>query len=626
MTDYEGYLRDEGDEYADVGPRRSSGGHQLPEEKELKALKNAILTELIDAETQRVDFVQMVEQAWRDYGMNPYRSEELPMADMVVNRVPITKARVDQMHSSMFATLNTDPFATAEVDGGQAGDTAHHASLALSQELRDMEFPNTLSTMLLATGVTGTGVLKDGVVGDHLDPDTISIQDLILSPHAPRTLEQCTMVAHRFYEPLRWVRDQAIAGLFHRESVRKLSGSTAWGANDGGAVERETLNLSDDSGWMSRETSRVEMLEVYIRVRPKITEASEMWRVTCARQGSQDITVLRAELWSDGFPFTLVRIHRNGNVVYGQGFPNTLKDIQYSADMISSAAMEADFMSTAPLWEVDEMSPAGKMLKARMQQRGGAVRPRPGEIFWRKGTGEAVRAIHINPSPPAIDARLNRLESYANVATIPVVPMQTYRSATEHRFAQANVSAKENMMLQTLRADLSRYIKRCAMLYRKYIAEPHSAGTFMVQHGSVQFGPVQDEHWNALRWSPRGMTSQADQMLQMQATQETMMISDDYWGKLPAAMQMGEQAVMALWESRRMRLEALGVQEWQKIIGDSPKRDPRVTEMGPDAMVAGQTLLGTAQGGQQQQMGQMGPDMRQSDGAQTSVPGMEGIN
>lgn len=626
--DYENHLRAEGVHYTDLDPvPASSGGHQLPDAKQLKMLQAAIRTELTDAEASRADYVTGIETAWRDYGMNPYDPSELPMADMVVTRVPLTKARVDQAHTALFAALNVDPFAQAEVDGGEAGDTAHHASLAVSQELRDMEFPNTLSTALLAAVVAGTAVLKDGVSGDRLDPDTISIQDLILSPHAPRALEQCTMVAHRFYEPLRWVRDQAIAGLFDKDKVKTLSGNAAWQAGDGGTVEREALNLPDGDTNAGGETGRVEMLEVYIRVRPRITEASEMWRCTCARQGGSDVVILRAELWSDGFPFTLLRIQRSGNVVYGTGFPNTLKDTQYAADMISSAAMEADFMSTAPLWEFDEMSSAGKAMKARIQQRGGAVRPRPGEIFFRKGTGEAVRAIHINPAPPAIDARLNRLESYANVATIPVVPMQTYRSATEHRFAQANVSAKENMMLQTLRADLSRFLRRCARLYRKYIAEPHSSGTFMVQHGSTQYGPIQDQHWDALRWSPRGMTSQADQMLRMQATQEAMMIVDDFWGKLPAAAQVSEQAVLALWESRRMRFEALGVQEWQKLIGDSPKRDPRVVDLGPDAIMAGQTLMGLAQGGQQQmQPGQGGPDMRQSDGAQTSVPGMEGIN
>lgn len=648
MTDgpraWEGLLKRDGVRYEDyeLAPRRRAQQRGiLPNETTVKRLTNAINTELQDSEGQRQEFVQLVDTWWRDYGMNPYDASELPMADMTVVRVPLTKSRVDQAHGALFQALNLEPFAAADVDNGESGELAHHASLALSQQLRDAEFPNTLSSALLAAVVTGTGVLKDGVTDDvngpRLAPDTLSIKDLILSPHAPRDLEQCTMIAHAYREPLRWVRDQAIAGLFDADAVKKVSPNTGWDVNDGGSVEREALHLPDADGWLHGETARVNLLEVYIRVRERETAETVLWRCICAREAGASVVVLRAEEWHDGFPFTLLRVTQTTNTVYGTGFPNVLKETQYAADMLQSAAMEADFASTAPYWEVDEMSSAGKLLQARAKQRGGAVRPRPGEIFWRRGTQEAVRPIHINPTPPAIDARLNRFEQYANTATIPVVPMQTYRSATEHRFAQANVSAKEGMMLGAIRADLSRFLTRNARLYLKYVAQPYSGETSIISHGSTGF-LTRHLHWNALRWTPRGMTTQADQMLRMQATQEAMMIVDDYWQKLPMYKQLGDPAVSALYESRRMRLEALGVQEWTNLLGESPHRDPRVITDTPEAMQASQLLLGLGQGGQMPPMmggpnpaalpGPGGQVTRESDGAPTVPPGLDmgGLN
>ncbi|KQR22873.1 hypothetical protein [Deinococcus sp. Leaf326] len=614
---------DEGQDYPELRPglRPARSGKALPDDDTVKRLRLAITPEVLDAESARAGLVALAKQARRDFRMEPYDPADLPMADMTVIRTPLTMSRVNQAHASLFGALNVEPFASAEVDGGEAGDVAHHAALALSQELRDVSFPNTLSSALLDTVITGTGVLRDGVVDGRLDPDVVSIEDLLLSPHAPRNIEQCTMVAQQFTEPLRWVRDQALAGVYDLEAVKKLGSGASWATQDGAEVEKENLWLSQNEGWASRESANVDLLEVYIRVRPRPNEESEMWRVVCARQAQTDILPLRAERWGDGFPFTLLRIDRSSNVAYGVGFPNTLKDIQFANDMLNSAAAEADFAATAPMWEMDEMSSAGKLFKARAQQRGGAVRPRPGEIFWRRGTAEAVRAIHINPTPPAITQRMNQNEQYANVASITMTPMQTYRSATEHRLAQEGRSGKENMMLQQLREDLSVFLRRNAGIYRKYIARPFSDQSFTVQHGSTEYFITQPQ-WDALRWAPRGMTSQADQMLRMQASQEAMMIVDDYWQKLAPYSRLGQPAVVALYESRRMRLEALGVQEWVKLLGESPQRDPNVIPTGENAMVTSQMLLGMnpqAQG--QQGMGMSMNEPVRGDGTVTSVPG-----
>lgn len=594
------------------------GDSALPPERTVKRLAAHINAELLTAETDRKEMVDLVKQARRDYRKEPYDPAELPMPDMTVQRTPLTESRVNQAVGSLLAALNVVPFVTAEVDTGGPGEVAHHAALTLSQELRDVDFPNLLETALNETVVTGTGVLKDGVTDDRLSPDVVPIEDLILSPHSPRSIEQCTMVAQRYFEPLRWVRDQAIAGIFSKDAVKTLSGTLSWGTDDGGEVEREQHGIPHGDASMGRETARVEMLEVYIRIRPRPNAETEMWRCVCARQGGQDVTVLRAEPWFDGFPYTLLRVQRNTTLVYGNGFPNTLRDTQYASDMINSAALEADFLSAGPMFEVDENSPTGKLFKAMAQQKGGAIRPRPGMIFWRRGSAEAIKPIHFTPSPPQLDARLNRLEQYANVATIPVVPMQTYRSATEHRFAQSNVSAKENMMLNALRADLSRFITRCARAYRKYIATPHSRDSFLIQHGTEQYGPVFDREWNALRWTPRGMTSQSDQMFRLQSTQEVITLVEMFWSKLPAFTQIGQAAVQAHWKAFQMRLEALGIQEWQELIGDSPIRDPRVTDLGENAMQAGQMLMQGQSG-----MNPMQQPTRDSDGAITAAPGQE---
>lgn len=619
MSDYGDWMAREGEAY-DAPMTRPRGNAALPPEKTVDRLAYLINAELLAAESDRQGFVEQVQQARRDYRKEPYKPEELPMADLMVQRVPLTESRVDQAVGALMSALNVTPFVAAEVDGGGPGEVAHHGALSLSQELQDVQFANLLETALTETVVTGTGVLKDGVQGDRLAPDVVPIEDLILSPHSPRDIEQCTMTAQRYYEPLRWVRDQALAGVFDVDAVKKLSGTLSWAQGDGGEVEREALNLPAGDSSMTRETARVELMEVYIRVRPRPTSETEMWRCVVARQGGAGVTVLRAEPWTDGFPYTLLRVKRNSTVVYGNGFPNTLKDTQFAADMINSAALEADFLAAGPMFEVDEMSPTGKLFKAMSQKEGGAIRPRPGQIFWRRGSQEAIRAIHFNPAPPQLDARLNRLEQYANVSTIPVVPMQTYRSATEHRFAQANVSGKENMMLGSLRADLSRFLTRCARAYRKYIATPYSDQQFLIQHGGQQYGPVKDSEWNALRWVPRGMTSQADQMLRMQATQEVLILVEMFWSKLPAFQQIGEVAVQAHWKAYQMRLEALGIQEWQELIGDSPKRDPRLTDLGENAMQAGQMLM---QSGPMQQNPMQQPT-RESDGAVTAAPNQTG--
>lgn len=617
------HLREEGVRYTEVDlqPNRRGQTGALPDKATVKALSNAVQVEFNESHAARQDWVVEINNAWRDYDLTSYDPEQVQLAEMDVVRRPLTRSRCEQARTSLFASLALEPFATAEVDDGEPGEVAHHSGLALSEQLRNAEWPNTLSDVLLGAVVAGTGVIKDKVVEGHsrtrrIDAESVDVRDLYLSPHNVRDLEQCTMIAHRFYEPARWVRDMALMGIFDVDAAKDVAGKSARDLDDGGSTDRLSQGLYDNDGVGSEESGTVELLEAFIRWRRKPDEEAQMWRVTCVREGFR---VLRADKWEDGFPFTLVRVLRSGTTVWGKGFPNILRDSQYAGDMLWSASLEGDMLAVAPFFEVDEMSPAGKMLKARQAKAGGAVRVRPGDIWFRRGQTEAIRPIHMNPTPTQVDARLNRLEQDANTATFPVEPMQTYRSATEHRLAQGGVSAKEGNMLRMLVTDMSRFLGRCAKQYRRYVAIPYSPGLFQIQHGSSLY-QVTQEAWEALRWAPRGTTSQADQQLMMTSSAEAIQLVQNYWGLLPQINQAGGMPAATAWyEAHRMRLETLGIQEWRTLLGENPKRDPALVQTDPNAVAAGQQMMGI----QPMQQGGQDPSqmMRQSDGAPTNMPG-----
>lgn len=618
----------------------------LPDKNTLTGLLFAIQAELQSSETDRREHMEGVKAGWDIYNLRAYEPEEMLLSDSQPITLPTTRARVDYAHGSLYGALAVTPFFQADVGDGQDGTVGIHAQAAIGEELDRCEFENALDVVLRGSLVGTIGFFKptvvDGEDGPRLDVDAIDIRDLYLSPHNVRDLQQCTMIAHAYTETLGWCRDQAVNGVFSMDAVRQVNAHHSGDRLDGGGSERPLQGLSDSDSTLSDESRKVQIHEVYIKYRPRVKpdqpiaqnartwEASRMWRVFLNKDSN---TILAAQEWDDGFPFLPLRHQRGQTTIYAPSFPNIMRDIQWANDMLMSASIEADRMGVAPIWEVEVNSLAMEWLKKRREDAGGAaVRPVPGDVIPRRGAGEQMKAIYQQPTPPQIDARMNRLEQLANLATIAILPAQTYRSATEHRYAMAGVTAKEAQMLKVLRADLARlgeYIKR---LYWKYLAQPTlsnpETGAEMknVFHGTLAY-EVSAVSWGMIRLTPRGMTTASDQMMVMQATQEALMLCAQFLPQKP----MFEQAGLwpNVWYALSRRLDALGIQDWESYIGPNPQADPNETELDPAAqerklqasMMLMQANNPTGGGGMAQMLPGADGGMRASDGAPTVPPG-----
>lgn len=633
-------------EDVDLRPTTPQPGDALPDRKTVKALRETITREFQRSEADRREHMKRVDDAWRTYDMQKYSPEEMLLPEQESIRVPLTLSRVDQAHGSLYGALAVRPFAKAEVGEGQDGTVAIHAEAALGEELDRCEFENALDVALRGSLVGTAGFLKAVMVEDEeeageyrLDVDAVDIRELYLSPHEVRNLEQCTMIAHRYTtETWGWVWDNVLDGVFDRKAAERVGGSRGTDGTDAGATEREALGLTASTGIGGDDSRQVDMLEVYIRFRPAPDARRKWWRVFM-EYGSKEI--LRAEPWTDGQPFTAIRHARGQTTMYARSFANILKDLQWASDQLFSASIEADRMGVAPTWKVNVLSPAMEWLENRQDERGVTVRPLPGDVIPTRGGENELVPMYMQPTPPQIDSRMNRLEQLANIATIPVVPMQTYRSATEHRYAQANVSGKEQQMLKVMRADLSRFLEYIKRLHWKYRAVPLTEDTRQVIHGTQAYTTTAQQ-WGMLKLTPRGMTTAADQMLTMQASQEALGLVMQILPQKPMMEQAGIWGYV--WEALRARLDALGIEDWEKYIGPSPTTDPNLEELDPivaQRKAQASMMLMAAQqnaANMMQQQGGMQPgglpgpqgEAVRGDGAPTVPPGgapmPEGLN
>lgn len=622
----------------------------LPSEKVVKGLTNAIRAELLGSESDRAEHMTRVTEGWDIYNLRAYEPEEMLLAEQQSLTLPTVRARVDQAHGGLYAALALSPFYQADVTDGADGTPAIHAQAAIGEELDRCEFENALDINLRSSLVGTIGYFKSTTVQDErgqtrLDVEAVDPRDLYLSPHNVRDTQQCNLMAHAYTETLGWIRDQALYGTFDMAAVRKLSAGHVGTADDGGGSERAQQGLPDGDSLASDDSQKVEILECYIKYRPRINpdepldpnaktwKPSEMWRVFLDRK---NWVILRAEEWEDGFPFHPLRHQRGQTTIYAPSFPTVLKDIQWASDMLMSASIEADRMGVAPVWQVPVNSLAMEFLKSRQDESGGrAVRPVAGDVIPVRTAMDEMKPIYFPPTPPQIGERLNRLEQLASLATVTVQPMQTFRTATEHRYAMSSVSAKEQQMLKVLRADLSRlgeYLKR---LYWKYVARAtysDMTGQELKQivHGTTGY-TMNAQTWGMIRLTPRGMSTAGDQMLAMQASQEALALTAQFLPQKP----MFEQAGLwpFVWYALSRRLDALGIQDWEKYIGPNPATDPAEVELDPSAqqrkMQASMMLMqanNPAGGaGVMQAMnglpGADGGDVRASDGAPTTIPG-----
>lgn len=639
--EFTAHLRAEGVRFEDfelTDPEPVEGA-ALPDKKTVDRLREALTRELRASEAARSPHMEQVADAWAAHDMTPYAADQLLMPEMEGVRTPLTRSRVDQAHGSLYGALAIRPFFKSDVPEGQDNTVGLWAEAALDEELERAEFENALDVALRGSLVGTAGFLKATVVSDEdepnryrLDVEAVDIRDIYLSPHEVRNLEQCNLIAHRYNtETWGWAHDNALNGVFDRKAVDAIRSSSAvpdW--TDGGGTERAALGLDTGRGGETDESRQLDLLEAWIRFRPTEDSPREWWRVF-AEYGTK--TILRAERWHDEQPFTALRHQRGQTTMYAPSFANVLRDMQWASDMLMSASIEADRMGISPTWKVQITSVAYEYLKKRQTERGGAVRPLPGDVIPTRGGENELVPMYHQPTPPQIDARMNRIEQLANVATIPVVPMQTYRSATEHRYAQANVSGKEQQMLKTLRGDLSKFGEQVKRLYWRYLSKPESDSTGWVFNGSRSY-LVTRQQWGTLRLTPRGMTTAADQMLTLQASQEALMLVTQILPQKPVMEQAGIWA--NVWEALRARLDALGIQDWEKYIGPNPVQDPNIRELDPvveqrkqqAAMMLMQANLGMGGGGNMMGGGMGGPsvpgaqgDQLRGDGAPTVLPG-----
>lgn len=623
---YDDFLRNEGEvvEFPEATPPPAENA-PLPDEKTVKALMDRVREAYRASETERAGHIKLVNSYWDDYELKPYDAETMPLPEQQSFRHPLTRSRVDDAHGALYEALALSPFYQADVGDGQDGTIGVHATQAIGEELERAEFENALDVALKGSLVGTIGVLKFTVNADssgeaRLDVEGVDIRDLYLAPHNVRDLQQCTMVAQAYVETLRWVRDMALDGVFNAGKVAELSGGTADEEDDANSTERAYHDLTDSES--TGEARRVRLLEAYIRVRLQEGVPSELWRVICE---PVSWVCLRAERWADDLPFVPLRHGRGNTTLYAPAFPAVLRDLQWGADMLFSSAFEADRMSVAPFVEYDVLSPAAEMLRKRQESGGKAVRVKPGELIPSRGGQPGLRFTYHQPASLNLEARLNRIEASANNATIPSYPAQTYRSATEHRYAYAAVSRKENQMLKVLRADLTRASEVVKRLYWKYIATPMTdAGDVrVIRHGTIGY-LVTEQQWAALRFTPRGMTSKADQMMQLQAAQQSMQVAMQLLPQKPMMLQA--QIWPNMWEAARALMEALGVREYHKIIGPDPVVDPSEIQLDPRAQQASMMLMAAnnPQGGAGM-AGLLPPGAdqgaRSSDGAPTVMPG-----
>lgn len=558
-------------------PKAVFGDFTVKEQEEFSSCLERMIRESETARQSHVGLSKSYREADR---MKGYDASELITPGAQSVRTPLTLSRIDQAHSSVFGALALNPFWAVATPEGEGGSVAHKFEIFMGEEFERAEGEIALRSATRDPFVVGIGYLKAGVVPDeeghqHLDVQSVAMEDVFLNPHDVRDLAQCSLVAQRYFETYGTVLDMAHEGYFDLETVKKLTPMGRSGDDDGGAVDREFNAISGESSYT--ESRMVELLECYMKHRRGVDATREMYRAVICKVSR---TLLRLEKWDDGFPLFPVRHEVMGESLYGPSFAAKLRDLQYINDMLISAAFERDRMALNPLYVVSPYSTMWDTLKAR-QEETGTVYMIPGEVL--PGNPDDIKPIHFDPAPPMVQQRMGLNQQMADAATVPNIPMQTTRAATEIRFAAAQINEKEQAMLKSFRRDLTRFGEYCKRLAWKYICpqvQDGGEGRF-IPHGSNLYGPVSPVQVLSLRVTPRGMTTRSDKVLQQQSLQ---MLSGMVLPLLEKK-QMYEQA--GLWPQAyaimQYALELSDIQDFQRFIGVSPIQDPLEHPLDPQA-------------------------------------------
>ena len=619
-SDYQNHLAAEGNFYMDKPPPGEAFSN-LPE-KTLEQLKSEAWREFQSCSGARNSHVARLKTYWDRYDLVPYDQDRLLLAEQVNLTTPLIRSRVQQAKGNLYASLAMTPFFVASTDDETAGTAALHAEKAFSEQLEDADFENTFDQALLGSFVGTLGVMyadvqygTDGKV--RLNTDHVDLRDLFLSPHNVRDLQQCTMVAQRYYEPLYWVKDQAVLGIFDPAVTELVGGNLGMDATDGNASARDLHDL-DTGGTPGGESGMVELLNIFIRTRPSEQDTTEMWRLVVVRHGWH---VLRADPWTDGMPFFPLRHARGTNTIFSPSYSAILQDLQYGKDQMFSLSFEMARMSSSGIIEYDPLSPLGEHIREMEEDADGAVRLLPGQLVPSRPSQNAMKVTQLTAGNTNTSQSMNEIESMANTATIPMMPAATYRSATEHRIANGVVTSLEGQMLKTVRSDLIRFAEYAKRLYWRYVAKPLPDGRKAVSHGTVSY-PMTEATFMALKFTPAGLTSQADQMQVTAASGEALQMILSILPQKQLFTQMGGWPYV--YEAARQRLLALGLKDTQKLLGPPPQVDNNVMQNDPAAMQASMQLMQLL-GGSSGQLGSMAlpadAGVRGSDAAPTVMPG-----
>ena len=577
------------------------------DDKLRKRLRDAVYAEYLSCSTDRQGHIDLVNGYWDDFNLTPYRPEQMILAEQQSLKSPLTRGRVRQIHGSLYGALALEPFFKGISPEGEDGTPAIHVQAAVQEELGRGEFENAFDLALKQSLVGTLGMFKNTVIqGKDGEPrinvDAVDARDLFLSPHNVQDIAECNMVAHRYAMTLGWLRDNAAVGVFDPEAVKKVGGGDSHPWDDANSTDRDQLGLTSGVAGPSDESKTVMLLEAYIRIRPTkksggdvlapdLSKPMEWWRIFC------DVTgwaLLRAERWFDPLPFVPLRHERGNATMYAPAVPATLRDLQYQGDMLLSMLLEQDRMAATAIFEVQETSPVMALLKKRQISTGGAVRIKPGEILPMRGQASGIKVTQLaGPVNSQVDARLNRLSAMAGEASIPSFPQQTYRSATENKYAMAAVTSIEGQMLKVLRADLTREADVIKALYWRYIAVPYAPGVKIIRHGNKGY-IIDEQTWQSVTLTPTGMTTSADQMLQMQTSGEVMGLVMQALPQKPMFVQAGIWPLV--YNALRYRLKALDVREIEDLIGPPPETDKNLLDFTPQQMQASMALAGLNSG------------------------------
>lgn len=637
------------------------------EKERLQDVQTRIRQELENSKSQRDTHVARAREYQRIYQMDDYSKSELLTAESRSIRTPLTSGRVDKALGSMTGALGIDPFIAVEVSPGNNGTGSVHVEAALNEEWRRSDGTSQVSLSIKNDLITSIGYLKMTAVQDDPDGDGDVDQSRIeitappmehmwLSPHNVRDLRKCTLIAEAYLENMMDVKQYADQGWFDKDAVAELRGNnTRWEENEDVNAEfhgRERNSSYTDSG-------EVEILETYMRLRKEDDSGEEMWRIFyCATQN----VVLRAEPWDDGFPYFPMRHDKVSNTIYSTPYPAKLKDLQYSMDMLFSASLEQDRLAISPVIGVAPNSLAWQWVEERLSN--GEVGVSPGDVIPAKAGELTIHEFRMTPQE--LQTRYNQIEQYANVTTIPTLPMQTVRAATEIRFVVGELQAQEQQMLKAYRDDLTNALEYFKRLYWKYIAkvstldqQPPALDQMgedglpvgesgdsndgldqmtgepldelmkkrWVQHGSQSYR-ISQADFLSLRVVPRGMTTKSDQIMQQQG--QTVMAKFI----LPTMLQKKamEQAGVwpFVWEILRRTCESNDFQNYETLIGQNPTKDDNLVDLSKidsqqamQGMQLAQLNMGTGGGNPLESAGGMG---NRPDGAQTSDPAFGGAN